>query len=90
MGENRNDSIKRNAAVKTIAGPDAQLKVKLRYNPITDEKTENTAAAIIICDNRFVNKKAVAAGVTSIATIKMMPTVCKAVTVTNVSTNINE
>lgn len=89
FGEKINVTRKNIAAVSTIAGPEAQLNVKLKYKPITDEITENVAAKTIMCDNRFVNKNAVAAGVINMATIKIIPTVCKAVTVTSVNININ-
>ena len=77
------------AATSTIAGPDAQLKVKLKYNPVIDEMTPTLAAITSMVSSRSVHKKAVAAGVISIATTKMIPTVCKAETVTKVKTSIN-
>lgn len=56
FGENKKATLKKIAAVRTIAGPDAQLKVKLKYKPITDEITEKIAATIIMCDNLLVSK----------------------------------
>jgi hypothetical protein len=48
FGEKIKANVKKIAAVRTIAGPDAQLNVKLRYKPTIDDITEKIAATIII------------------------------------------
>lgn len=77
------------AATITIAGPEAKLYVKLSHKPAMADSTPTKLDKPSITCNLSVHKKAVAAGVINIATTKMMPTVCKADTVTSVSTNIN-
>lgn len=72
------------AATNTIAGPDAQFIVYDRYNPTIEAKAPTPEETNNMCTKRFVHRNAVAAGVINIATIRMIPTVCKADTVTNV------
>lgn len=78
------------ADVITILEPTAILKLYPINNPKNDEN------APIIDDNSTIvfkllaYKNAVAAGVTNIATIKIVPTLCIAVTDTNVNKNINK
>ena len=77
------------AATITIAGPDAQFIVYDRYNPMKEATAPKLDDINSICPKRFVQRKAVAAGVINIATTRIIPTVCKADTVTNVKTIIN-
>ena len=58
----------------TIVAPDAQLPKKLRYRPTIDSTTDSSTASTSKCRKRRVSMSAVAAGVTSMATTRMMPT----------------
>ena len=56
---------------------------------MTPDATPKLAAKKSIVDKRSVNKYAVAPGVISIATTKIIPTVCSEATVTSDNNNIN-
>ena len=72
------------AATNTIAVPDAQFIVYERYKPTIEAIAPTPDDTNNMYTKRFVHKNAVAAGVINMATIRMIPTVCKADTVTNV------
>ena len=77
------------AATKTIAGPDAQFIVYDKYKPMNEATAPKHDDKNSMFTKRFVHRKAVAAGVINMATTRIIPTVCKAETVTNVKTIIN-
>lgn len=68
-----------------MTAPDDKLYSELKYKPMTADKAPKKADRNIIVDKRFVNKYAVDAGVISIATTNITPTVCKEATVTKVN-----
>lgn len=83
--------IKNNIAdVITILDPTAILKLYPINNPKKEENAPITDDSNTIVFKLFAYKNAVAAGVTNMATIKIVPTLCIAVTDTNVNKNINK
>ena len=77
-------------ALSTIDAPELRLKLKLKYSPLTADITPKVLERISIFRKLFVNRYAVAAGVTSSATTRMTPTVCNEATVTSVNNVISK
>ena len=88
FGANKKASKNSEVVASAMTGPDGKLYKKLKYKPITDDNAPKNPANTTMTDNLFVSRYAVDAGVISIDTTKMTPTVCKDATVTNVSKNM--
>ncbi len=68
MGENKAANKYIIVATTAIAGPGVVSKRMARTSPATAEKSPNTAARVTTCFNLLVSKRAVEAGVISMAT----------------------
>src|SRR5450830_893814 len=76
----------RAVSTSTIVAPDAASAHRLTYSPTTADTTPTRIARPIIRPKRTVSSWAVAAGVTSIATTRMMPTALSETTIVSATT----